>query len=231
MIANGNVIEIRRERTGPGCTGVLEALAHRTRRRVLRVLGSVGDVHVEDLVGTLAAGDHRSPRASGTADLAAVRIELQHYHLPKLVDAELVSLSEDRVSLVSRDVVDDPVVAALLRVETDDWDEVLDCLACPRRRSALSALAATDGSEDLTALAFQVAEREGRSSDDAASAAVDVDRTLLELRHVHLPKLAALDLVAFDDEASTARYLGHPALDDIVRTRGGSDGARRRIPL
>lgn len=225
------MIEIRRERTGPGYTGVLEALAHRRRRRVLRLLDSVERLPVEDLVGALGAGDHRSPSASADADLTDVRVELQHRHLPKLVDAGLVTRSDDRASLAAGDALDDPIVDALLHVETDDWDDVLTCLSCPRRRAALSVLAATDGPMDVTALAFELAERAAGSDGDASPDADDVDEMHLELHHVHLPALSEHDLVALENGGTAVRYLGHPALDDLARTRGGADGVRRRIPL
>lgn len=182
-------------------------------------------------MGALGAGDHRSPSASAEADIAAVRVELQHRHLPKLVDAGLVTRSDDSATLAAGDALDDPIVDALLHVETDDWDDVLTCLSCPRRRAALSALAATDGPMDVTVLAFEVAERAAGPDGDASPDADDVDQVLIELRHVHLPSLSEHDLVALENGGTAVRYLGHPALDDLARTRGGADGARRQIPL
>ncbi|WP_123536803.1 DUF7344 domain-containing protein [Halosimplex salinum] len=74
-------------------------------------------------------------------------------------------------------------------------DERYDLLAADRRRLTLAALSELGAPADLEDVAAEVAARE--SDEDSPPTAV-VDRVAVSLHHVHLPRMADLDVVDYD---------------------------------
>lgn len=86
--------------------------------------------------------------------------------------------------------------------ETRSVDAVLSAFANEERRAVVRALGASD-EDDLavTTLADRVAERVHGGTADAEYA----NRAIVRLQHVHLPKLAATDLVVHDTDRDLVR--------------------------
>lgn len=86
-------------------------------------------------------------------------------------------------------------------VEPDDVSDRLsretlyELLSDRRRRHILTVLSGRTDPVALTDLARELA---GREADDSDAPAEACERIAVELHHVHAPKLAAADLVAFD---------------------------------
>jgi len=78
-------------------------------------------------------------------------------------------------------------------------------LANDRRRHLLDILEGVDATVRVRRLAERIGEREA-----AVDERVDVESVLLTLHHVHLPKLADADVVAYDPEDRTVTPLGRP---------------------
>lgn len=172
----------------------------------------------------LAAGTVDESPADADENPEAIRATLQHRHVPKLAAANLVTRIGDGVATGDHPVLEDSRLDDLLDIDADDWDEVLDCLSDPRRRTVLSVLATSDESVERTALALEVARREPETDPD------DAERVLTELYHVHLPRLAEAGLVEFEDDREAVRYLGHPELGDLARIPE-EDADRRELSL
>jgi hypothetical protein len=90
-------------------------------------------------------------------------------------------------------------------------DDEFEALAASRRRRALYVLSRTDDSTTLADLADAVASL---PDDDG-----DPEEVAASLHHVHLPKLAALDVVDYDAD------------DDAVEAVGDSDRLCRLLSL
>lgn len=89
-----------------------------------------------------------------------------------------------------------------------------ELLARPPRRRLLYWLHGYDGgSVSVDDLAEKLDTRDvdvpGYSPDDA-------HEVLVAMRHVHLPKLDATNVVEYDEEAGTISYVGDPCLDDLI---------------
>lgn len=73
--------------------------------------------------------------------------------------------------------------------------EYHDLMAVKRRRLAIDVLSDQAGPVDVEELAAEIAARtEELDADDRT----DVDRVAITLHHVHLPKMAALDILEYD---------------------------------
>lgn len=97
--------------------------------------------------------------------------------------------------------------------EAGDPRSPLGALADGRRRRLLVILEDRGGQIDEAMLARDLAARErGCAPDDVPETAVTTHR--LDLDHVHLPALAAADLVDRDRRAETLQTTDHPAFDD-----------------
>lgn len=95
------------------------------------------------------------------------------------------------------------------------FDEVLDVISSPRRRSALYYLKdRADGTVSLDGLAERVRERE--STIPATSTSVSTDEVKISLAHAHLPKLDTAGIVEYDPDDATVRYRANPALESCL---------------
>lgn len=85
-----------------------------------------------------------------------------------------------------------------------DLDELFDALASRRRRLLVALTEAFDGRASVDRLV------------DELELAGGEERTTIRLVHVDLPKLAEAGLVAYDDRAGVARYVGHSLVEDAL---------------
>lgn len=76
----------------PPADDVLEILAHPRRRQVLRHLRATGSTSVDAVLDHVVTGDE----ADSVARRRRVAIQLHHVHLPKLVDAGLLTHDDGR---------------------------------------------------------------------------------------------------------------------------------------
>ncbi len=157
--------------------------------------------------GTSSVGDEQSGR---------VRLTLVHAHVPRLVDAGLVTTHTDSdamtVALTDhplleaewvRSILADPTGEAFPADETT-LNRTLEALRSPRRRTVCAALATQHEAVPVSDLAATVVTQEA----DNGAGEVDVTesaRTAVEtsLVHEHLPALSAADLVEYDAAART----------------------------
>ncbi len=95
---------------------------------------------------------------------------------------------------------------------TVDKDTVFEALSAQRRRALVHCLASRTGAAPVDALAERIAAWE-RDLHDTAPPNHD-KRVAASLRHAHLPKLAALGVVAYDERSDTARFDGHAAVEE-----------------
>ncbi|QCJ47132.1 ArsR family transcriptional regulator [Haloprofundus sp. MHR1] len=90
-------------------------------------------------------------------------------------------------------------------LDADEWNELFDALAVDRRRTVLLELVERGAPLSVDALAEAVFERHGPGADAPhAESTAGIECLRIELYHVDLPKLAAADLVAFDEETQRA---------------------------
>jgi DNA-binding transcriptional ArsR family regulator len=93
-------------------------------------------------------------------------------------------------------------------VDADRLDAVFDVLADARRRRVVRIVRDAADAWTVDALADALAAHEsGRS---------DLERLGLSLRHVHLPKLDAANVVDYDPDRSSVRYERAPLVESIL---------------
>lgn len=224
---------------------VFSALSHPRRRTALRVLDRLDGATYDELATRVAAAESDTAPAEVTSDeTERVKRRLVHGHLPKLINAGLVTDVDGTVAATEHPAFRDPAITAMLERDASDPDAVLSCLADERRRIVVATLVERDEQMDLADLAAAVADErrdgadrdddaEGNSGDDQPPDAAEKLR--IELHHAHLPKLDAARLVRYDADAETVTLDGHPDLNEAwLESRGGPSGDRRdatEIPL
>lgn len=101
-------------------------------------------------------------------------------------------------------------------VTTPSLDAVFDLLSDRRRRFMLYCLVdASDGFAELEALVDRVAVMEADVDDEPLTDALR-KRVAIDLRHRHLPKVAEVDIVDYDDRSGMVRYWGQPTLEEYL---------------
>ena len=150
--------------------------------------------------------------------MRAVRLDLHHKQLPVLRNSGLVDWDEGTGTVTTTDhrALTDPRFRQLLETEEAGVDDVLFGLSDRRRRYLLSIL--RDNWETRTAMSRSVlARRIARHENDAEEPdRSTLDEILLSLTHVHLPMLAAADIVRYNPESGRVAYAGNSALERVV---------------
>lgn len=82
----------------------------------------------------------------------------------------------------------------------DDRTRIYEMLADARRRQTLQVLCEADEPLALEDLAREVAAREGS---DTGASEEEIERVLISLYHIHVPKLEANGIVEFDSSQRT----------------------------
>lgn len=97
-------------------------------------------------------------------------------------------------------------------------DSLFDALSDHRRRAVMRCLMRrTDRPVDVETLDVRLCRDAG----------VDPGEFEASLRHVHLPKLADVGIVAYDDADGTVRYRTNPAVESLLITASaaGDEGS------
>lgn len=151
-------------------------------------------------------------------DVQTNRLDLHHKQLPVLRNSGLVDWNEGAGTVTTTDhrALTDPRFRQLLETEEAGVDDVLFGLSDRRRRYLLSLL--RDNWQNRTAmsrsiLARRIARHETDTEEPDQST---LDEILLALTHIHLPMLAAADIVRYNPESGRVAYAGNPALERVV---------------
>lgn len=204
-----------------------DALASQQCRMLVHHLADSDEdaLGVSDLAGRLAeesASEGSVPDEGSVSDEETIRADLHHTHLPKLDDAGLLDYDADR-ELVrpGSTACFETMRSAIEAYETADrpvsLDALFDLLADFRRRTAYRTLC-SHGELSLPDLADEVAVAE-RGDALPEIAPDDVLKVYLSLYHTHVPKLADVGLVAYDQNSDyvtlteTGRALESPVRD------------------
>ncbi|WP_136592167.1 DUF7344 domain-containing protein [Salinigranum halophilum] len=183
----------------------VQALDSPTRRLVLRVLLSRGAVSLSDLAAIVTAAPQAATADLSVTDEREAAVSLQHCHLPKLDAAELVSVDGRTLAPgPHRDVRDGPLTTRLLDgVCQDVWTAIAAASSDRRRVEVVAALARSGPTLTLEQLADTV--------DGGAHLAT-------MLHHLHLPKLDAVGLLAYDYGNHQVSYAGRQwfGLDELA---------------
>lgn len=195
---------------------VVAAVAHRRRRDVLRILGE--NERISDHALASAVAEIESERGKAHADAETVAIALYHTHLPKLADAGLIEYDETSGSI--RRTEHPAWRGGLERVlgspgddEGREWDRLFRTLTAPRRWAVVSILAGRRAPVSVSDLATLLAARE------AGVSPLDVPRAgrrpvAISLRHVHLPMLADVGLIEYDEASNAVAPSAPLRMDD-----------------
>jgi len=205
---------------------VFGALANARRRTILDLLRQRDQVAVDNLAVTLVAAEENRSTQEVTADeLSETRLALEHIHLPRLADANLVQWTDDTVAATQHPALEDQKIEAILAVDAPDWDDVLDCLADRRRRIVLATLASEERMEHIE-LATEVTRRLQSDHDEETT----VEPVLQSLHHHHLPMLDDAGLVTYDIDRRQVTYEGHSQLDEEWLEAEPTDTVRAILP-
>lgn len=183
------------------------ALSAPRRRHVLAALRDDEELTLRTLAGRILDTD-----AADDDAVDDVVIDLRHVHLPVLERADLVKWNRNRglVERTDHPVYRDERFDRILESPDEAWNDVIECLADEERRQVLSIVAAESQSTSRDELADEL---DARASDRNPST-LATRESLASLHHVHLPKLAAADLVEYDAKDGTVTYRGHPELGE-----------------
>lgn len=194
-----------------------EALASRRRRTLLAVLlDEGGPVCERRLTARVAASERDDPAdVPSQACRDDVRTTFHHAHLPKLQETGLIEHDRDEGTVAAADdvVIDLAEVEALLDdgngIQPARVTETMSILASCRRRTILSLL-----SRRSTMTREEVAEYVASRERDGPPAPEDVERVLVDLHHVHVPKLAEAEMIETGEDGRELVYRDDPLLDD-----------------
>jgi len=225
-------------------------LEHSTASETDSLSASEG-MSIEALATAVATMEHGASSV-GDEQSGRVRLTLVHAHVPRLVDAGVVTTHIDSdamtVALTDHSLLEAEWVRSILADPTGETfpadeatlNRTLEALRSPRRRAVCTALLKRRGAVPVSDLAATVIAREAdngaRPVDITESARTAVETSLV---HEHLPALSAAGLVEYETAASTvALALDAPlwqadwvtdgplaAVAEFVRHRLDQDGA------
>lgn len=179
--------------------GEPEAISAEDCRRTLQILrdrkGAITEAKLAERLASMAETDSETTDSSA---VDALRIRLQHRHLPKLADAGLVDWDRDARTVAATDRtafnghrLDD--------VAADDRGSIATLPADGRRRQILAILESENGSITREALARELAEDDA----DGKPATSLIERIAVRLHHARLPKLDDAGLLEYDPTDGT----------------------------
>lgn len=199
---------------------IFSCLANSERRRVLGLLSENGPdpVPTGELATALAARAGGADRTEVTDEQRQhAEITLHHTHLPALAEADLVvhNREDGTVALAAHPAFEDSGVRSAIGHDAPaspgELDDLFGALADARRRAALDVLSHQFGPIHCETLAREL-EAYGRDVAESEVSGPEVDRTLVRLEQVDLPRLSDAGLVAYDADEGTVAYEGHPQL-------------------
>lgn len=182
---------IQESASQPALTRVFDGLAEPRRRSVLAtVLGDGSTVTERALADRLTGAD-----VEGFAgDAETVLATLRHVDLPKLDALDLISWDRaaETVAPGSHPLQEERRFRDLLAADEDRWTIATTVHGDDRCRAAVDALVTEDAPTTRTELATELAV------DETGGVGTDADDVAVTLHHVILPKLAAVDVLAYD---------------------------------
>ncbi|WP_324663352.1 DUF7344 domain-containing protein [Haloarcula sediminis] len=192
------------QRSRPDRHRLSATLADRRARELLSHL-SGGPATVRDLAVALAAAERGCARSAvTTADRRQYRRQFEHRHLPRLADAGLVTCTPGGLVRYV------PTTLDRFEVQFPPLDEP--------DHPTWAAAAAVLGRSHRYPLVSIVDETESLSLSRLADRLVGTDATdatpsdlAIALHHADLPKLAAVDLLAYEPEGGTVRRTSETA--------------------
>ncbi len=168
-----------------------DVLRHPRRLRLLEILGATDSkVSLTELVTEIRARDgSNEPNELSDRQL---RTSLAHNHLPKMADHGLINW-DGEVASVEEDAPIPPMnVAALLETCSNTDENLLETVVHPVRMPTLRLLEQHGRACSIDVLAEQLAALEVGSLSDSQTAKI-------ALHHSHLPALADIDLLEYED--------------------------------
>lgn len=181
---------------------VFDCLSSARRRQALAALVESSAPVSEDALALYVLSRERDEPVAAVSDDDRTQAQagLQHRHLPMLADAGLVHWDQNHGTVTTADhpLFDDSTFRRLLERPGAVSDDVISCLADERRRSVIDALE-TNGEMDLDDLAREVSRR----ADDEST-----DDVLVDLHHLHVPKLADAGIVDYDPDEKRVAFDG-----------------------
>ena len=207
-------------RDNAALNALFDCLASSQRRALLASLLARAPASAtrRELATHLAARSQDKPRervSDAEREQAATR--LHHVHLPKLEAAELIERDADRdeTALGDHPAFEDDgvtdVLAGRTEANSESLDALFEALADARRRTVLDVLSHQYQQIQVETLAREVAAAEADTTEREVSDEV-VEKAIISLRHVHLPRLSEAGLVRYDVEERVVEYRGHPDL-------------------
>jgi DNA-binding transcriptional ArsR family regulator len=199
---------------------LFDCLASSDRRRLLGMLyeWAPHSLTQRDLTTYLVPGYHSdAEERDSDTDVQQTLLSLHHLHLPKFEAAGLIERDTDRETVTITDHLafeDDGVISLIdpdPDADCDSLDRLFRALADARRRTVLDVLSHQLGPIRTETLARELDAKE-RDTPESEVPADRVDKILVSLTHVHLPKLADSGLIEYDTDDQMVAYEGHPQL-------------------
>ncbi|AFO59102.1 helix-turn-helix transcriptional regulator [Natrinema sp. J7-2] len=173
-------------------TECYEILRHPRRLRVLEVLGCRQTRLALSELTTALIEDSTGSNGRTRHD---VRTTLVHNHLPRLEDYGIVDWTDDGVALVDEPPVHPADLSVLLDLcESENAQTLLETLVDPVRMRLLSVLEAGDRPLSLEHLAERLSACE-------SGPFADVERATVALHHSHLPAMADIGVISYEQES------------------------------
>lgn len=168
-----------------------DVLRHPRRLRVLEVLGGYDrEVSLDELVTEV----HRRSASAGQDQSTdrEIRTSLVHAHLPKLADYGVIEWDGETASVGSNAPIPPMDVASLLEACSSADERLLEAIVHPVRLPLLRTLQERDRPCSIAVLASQLTTLRASPISDTESAAI-------ALHHSHLPALADVGAIEYED--------------------------------
>lgn len=166
-------------------------LRHPRRLRILEILGGFDrGVPIAELVTEIRI--RSGSTGSNQPTEADIRISLVHAHLPKLADYGVIEWDGETASVGSNAPIPPMNVAALLEACSSTDEQLLETIVHPIRLPILKVLQERGRSCSIDMLADRVTALE-------AGGISDTETARIALYHSHLPALADVGVLEYDD--------------------------------
>lgn len=191
----------------------IRAIANPVQREILDVLLTWRSLSTKILARHIVA-NRQGTTSPDSATVTALYTELIHRYLPELETVGLLEWERETgtVETTTHPAFSDPRFELVLDIDMDGLDEALLGVSQKSGRIALTELrdAQTLSRSDLATKILQ----KGDPSDPDPQL---LEKAVVSLHHVQLPRLAELDLITYDPDAGEASYGGTatPALDTV----------------
>ena len=204
-------IRLPEEVEGVTADDVFRVLAHERCRTILVILEQYSSSVPEAVLASLVASEETAE--VNDAETEKIRNALHHRHLPALESVGLIEHTADgEIVSVPSPLWADQTFKSYIEtnvVPASDVSKGLIALSNERRREVLGVLRSNER-VTIEELATQLNEGDLKLEDQ--NSGEGSSGVLLELLHVHIPKLADFGIVESDGQR--VRYIGDPFLDE-----------------